>query len=417
MLELAVPGDKSIAHRALLCAALAGGESRITGLPDGDDVRRTSEAARVLETTPRGAETIIDCGSSGTTLRLLTGLLAAQPGTYHLHVSAQLARRPMAHVVTALRAFGAHITLHECPSGGRRVSIVEQSLQGASIRCEIPSAQLKSALILAALQARGGSRIHAPVATRDHLERLLPLFGGCITRAYDTLIVTPHPLHPADVQIPGDVSAAAPWIVATLLFRNEPVCINHVGLNPTRLGLIAALQQMGARIETTIRDWYGEEPVGQLTIWPSTGLRPLTLHAAALPTCIDELPLLALAAGYAQGTSRFFGVELLRSKECDRLQAIVELLTQSAIQIEVKADVLIVHGPGEVCCPDAILPTHDDHRIAMLGALIILAQRGRRRIGLDQPFVVEKSYPRFWRDFAGVFPHHGFEAFDNPRER
>lgn len=417
MRELTVPGDKSIAHRALLCAALAGGESRITGLPDGDDVRRTSEAVRVLATTPRGVETIIDCGSSGTTLRLLTGLLAAQPGTYHLHVSAQLARRPMAHVVTALRALGAQITLHECPGGGRRVTIVGQSLQGASVHCESPSAQLKSAFILAALQARGFSRIHEPVATRDHLERLLPRFGGCITRERDTIIVAPQTLHPADVQIPGDVSAAAPWIVATLLFRDEPVCINHVGLNPTRLGLIAALQQMGARIETTIRDWYGEEPVGQITIWPATGLRPLTLRAAALPTCIDELPLLALAAAYAQGTSRFFGVELLRSKECDRLQAIVETLTRLSIKIEVKDDILIVHGPGEVCYSDAILPTHDDHRIAMLGALIILAQRGGYRIALDQPSVVEKSYPRFWRDFAGVFPDYGFEAFDNPRER
>ncbi len=421
MLELTVPGDKSMAHRALLCALLADGESRVCGLPAGDDVRRTIAAVQAL-----GARVVmqddacciqsgpalqaqhpvtIDCGSSGTTLRLLTGLLAGRAGTFHLHTSRQLARRPMDHVVALLRAFGADLTLLSAPEGGERVRIHGRALTGASVHCALPSAQLKCAALFAALQAEGTSQIHEAIPTRDHLERLLPLFAGRVTRVGSAWHVSQQALRGAALHIPGDLSAAAPWIVGTILFRQAPLTIRSLGLNPSRLGFVNALRQMGARIDSMIEAWSGEEPVGSLTVWPSPHLQPIHLPSEAAPTCIDELPLLALAAAVTPGVSRIEGVEGLRSKESDRLQAILELFRESALKAKLEQGVLVVTGCPEVQLPDHLLPCFDDHRMAMLCALLAAAQRSTRALRLDAASVVEKSYPRFWRDFAAVFPN------------
>lgn len=417
MRELTLPGDKSIAHRALVCALLAKGESLLENIPEGEDVAHTRTAVRLLAELPEGADAVIDCGSSGTTLRLLTGFLAARPGSFQLRVSAQLARRPMAHIVRALRSFGVKIALDEQGDTGVRVRITGRPLRGVDVECAFPSAQLKAALILAALQAGGVSHIIEPVPTRDHMERLLPLFGASVEIDRSMITVWPRPLRPAQLRIPGDVSAAAPWIVATLQFGEAPLCIREVGLNPTRLGLITTLQRAGARIETAIETWYGHEPVGSISIWPTPELSPLTVSAMELPTCIDELPLLALAACAARGTSRFEGVELLRTKESDRLQVILEVLMKCSAKMELNSGELLIHGPVRIHYPDSTLPTHDDHRIAMLCAVIILGQRSTRRISLDQPRVIAKSYPGFWREFAAIFPGFGLEAFDNAADR
>lgn len=430
---LQVPGDKAIAHRALLLAVLARGDTVLHGVPGGDDVAATRRLVeqlgvrvvangRTLQLTgPAPARThadplVLDCRASGTTLRLATGLLAGRPGTYVLTVSPQLARRPMAHVLAPLRAMGAQIE-ELAPAAGiaatdtvPRLRITGGTLQGLDYRALYSSGQLKSAFILAALQAQGPSRFWEPSPSRDHLERLLPSFCSPSPLMGEgpagSIAVVPQLLHGAAVPIPGDISSAAPWILAGVLGCERALIIDGVGLNPTRLGFVRTLQRMGARIvvqQTSATC----EPVGRITAFPGA-LRSVHVAAHEVPTLIDELPLLCLAAACADGVSVLHGVGALRSKESDRLQVTLELLRRLHVKHWLSADDrLTIAGNAAQWLPATPrrvrFPATADHRMVMLASLVGLVTAGAVQVNIPDPEAVAKSYPGYWADWRQVF--------------
>lgn len=436
--RLIVPGDKSIAHRAVWCAALARGESLLRGVPESDDVAATCGVVQALgvRMVRVGTEVRIegcggawpiqvvslDIGASGTTLRLLCGLLAAAQGTYHLRVAAQLGRRPIEHVLGLLRAMGAEVESVGWGTADAQLRIRGRQLHG--VRCALPvaSAQLKCAFLLAALQADSASWCAEPVLTRDHLERMLPQFGAklshvrcptcCNAAAADWLHVVPGPLRAAAINIPGDLSAAAPWIAMALVLRQRPLTIAKVGLNPTRLGMVRILQRMGARIELhAAHDAAAGEPYGDLTIFPSC-LRGTTVLPSEVPSCIDELPLLIALAGLAQARTHFRGLTALRSKESDRLQHTVAACRAAGMALEQPdGDTLWIDGRPALRATPQQFPRTDDHRMVMLFSVLSLLADPRGPVQIPDACAVAKSYPGYWRDFQALWPDSECESF------
>ena len=362
-----VPGDKSISHRALMFGALAIGETRIDGLLEGEDVLRTATAMRALGATVthdapgqwrvtgaglgmlREPADVLDMGNSGTAARLLCGILASHPIFSIMTGDASLRRRPMARVTTPLLETGARFATR---AGG----LLPMAIQGAADalpidhRMTVASAQVKSALLLAGLNARGITRIEEPVPTRDHSENMLRHFGAtCIVEPDgDGRIIHLHgqpTLRAADIVVPGDPSSAAFPIVAALTVPGSRVTITGVGLNPLRTGLFTTLLEMGASLTIENARTEGGEPVGDITAAYSD-LRAVDVPAGRAPSMIDEYPVLAVACAHAAGTSRLRGLAELRVKESDRLAATAALLSANGLRLEIEADDLIVHGHG-----------------------------------------------------------------------
>jgi 3-phosphoshikimate 1-carboxyvinyltransferase len=410
-----VPGDKSISHRALMFAGLAVGETRITGLLEGEDVLRTADAMRALgcevlrhtagiwRVAGRGVgglaepHDVLDMGNSGTAARLLTGVLASHPFFSVLTGDASLRRRPMRRVTEPLAASGARFFARE---GGR----LPLAIQGAGdalplvYLMPVASAQVKSAILLCGLNAPGITRVEEPAATRDHSENMLRHFGATVSveptsgGAGRIVRLQGQPeLFAADVTVPGDPSSAAFPIVAALLVPGSELRITSLGLNPLRTGLLQTLLEMGADISVAAERTEGGEPVGDLVVRYSA-LRSVDVPPERAPSMIDEYPVLAVAASAAQGVTRMRGLHELRVKESDRLAATAALLAANGVRVEVDGDDLLVHGTGR---PEGggLVETRMDHRLAMSALVLGLAAKNPVRV--DDASFVDTSFPGF----------------------
>ena len=410
---LRVPGDKSIAHRALMLGALADGTTRIDGLPDGADVASTRRCLEALGVAIcevgasvavvglgrsgalGAAGTRLDCGNSGTTMRLLAGILAARDGDWTLDGDASLRARPMRRVAEPLRAMGAAVELQAGDVAPMRVR-GNCALRAIDYRLPLPSAQLKSALLLAGLSANGTTTLSGALEGRDHTERMLPAFGARVERRNGTLAVRGgQHLTAARVRVPGDVSSAAYWIAAATLLPDSEVTIVDVGLNPTRLGFLEVLRRMGADIERNVREENhreeNPEPVGTI-VARSARLRATDVEPAEVPALIDELPLLAVLAAFAEGTTTVRGAAELRVKESDRIDAVVRSGRAMGMRIDPFPDGFAVHGPALL--DGASIDAGGDHRIAMAFAIAALAAHGDSAIADAESASV--SYPGFF---------------------
>jgi 3-phosphoshikimate 1-carboxyvinyltransferase len=411
---VSVPGDKSISHRALMFGALATGTTAISGLLEGEDVLRTAAAMRALGATVdnlgggswqvagRGLgglvepADVLDMGNSGTAARLLCGLLAGHPIFAVMTGDASLRRRPMLRVTDPLSATGARFTTR---GGGRLPLAVEGAADPLPLdyRVPVPSAQVKSACLLAGLCARGTTRVVEPEATRDHTENMLRHFGAVVhvqAEGHGRIIelVGQPELVAAPVVVPGDPSSAAFPAIAALLVPGSVVTIRGVGMNPLRAGIFLTLREMGADITEVNARTEGGEPVADLVVRASA-LRGIDVPAARAPSMIDEYPVLAVAAACASGTTRMRGLKELRVKESDRLAATAALLAANGIRAEIEGDDLLVHGAGAPPAGGGLVETHMDHRIAMSALVLGLASRAPVRV--DDAGFIETSFPGF----------------------
>ena len=424
----ALPGDKSISHRALLLALLAEGESRIAAASDGADVRSTAgiiaslgaQVDRVAErvgrvdyrvVSPGGSalrepEGILDCGNSGTTTRLVAGLLAGRPLFAVLDGDASLRRRPMGRVVEPLVAMGATF-------GGRRgATLLPLAIMGrdhlAAIRytTPVPSAQVKSAILLAGLAADGETVVTEAVATRDHTERMLRARGVTVRGATDTdghhvvRLAGPATVGAIDETVPSDPSGAAFWLVAGSIHPDAELHLDGVSTNPTRRAIIDILRRMGADIEERDRPAPGGqdgEPLADFVV-RSSDLRAVDLSPADVAAAIDEIPILALAATAARGITRIRGAGELRHKESDRIAGIADGLTALGARVRVTGDDIEIEGGTRL--RGAVTETHDDHRLAMTFAIAGLIAEGETIV--RRPGSAAISYPGFFRELEGV---------------
>lgn len=413
--HLAVPGDKSISHRAVLIGAICDGETHVTGFGRSADTEATVDAVRALgvEVDELGHDTLrvfgkglrglhgpgrpIDCRNAGTLVRLLSGVLVGQTGQeFELTGDASLSARPMNRVADPLRSMGAVI---ETADGLLPLGIQGRPLHAIDYRLPVASAQVKSAVLLAGLYADGETTVVEPVPTRDHTERMLAAAGADVTlRPTSVTVRAAERLHLGEVEVPGDASSAAPFVVAATLVPGSELHLHGVNLNPRRTGLLDILERMGARITVYNRREIGGEPGGDLEI-RSASLVGTVAGAGEVPLAIDELPLFALAAACARGRSRLRGAAELRAKETDRIEATVDALRALGVRIEAADDGFSVTGvPGRV--RGGRIDSRGDHRIAMLGAVAGLASReGVRIAGAD---VVSVSFPGFFDALAAL---------------
>ena len=427
--ELRLPGDKSISHRALILAALAAGESRVTGTGDGADVRSTAAAMRALgatlETTPAddgrnvvyhvsspGADGltppdgVIDCGNSGTSLRLIAGTVAGLPMTAVLDGDASLRRRPVARIIEPLRRMGAVLHGRRNDSLPPLTVVGHTPLQGVDYETPVPSAQVKSAILLAGLRAEGRTTVRERVATRDHTERMLRARGVRVERTTsDTGVAWTveggTAVQAIDQCVPGDVSAAAFWLVAGAIHPDAELTLRDVGVNPTRRAVIDLLRAMGADIEERLTapadDPDVGEPIADLTV-RSSELHAIDLGPTEVAAAIDEIPVLCLAAARARGTTTIRGAGELRHKESDRIAGIAAGLAAMGARVEVDRDDLTIHGPTPL--QGAVTDSLDDHRLAMTFAVAGLVAGGP--VSIERPDAAAISYPGFFADLEGV---------------
>jgi 3-phosphoshikimate 1-carboxyvinyltransferase len=390
---VSVPGDKSIAHRAIILGHLAEGGLQPANLPDSDDIRATKACLAAL-----GRRRELPCGDSGTTMRLLMGLLAGMPEEVVLVGGASLSRRPMDRAAEPLRAMGARIRLS--PAGTAPVAVRgRRPLKPIRYRLPVPSAQVKSAVLLAGLSADGETVVEDPFGTRDHTERLLGwLAPGSVERDGPLVRLRPAPLKGGRaIAMPGDPSSAAFFAAAAAMVEGSEVSLPGICVNPTRSGFFEVLREMGARVEFSApRDCAGE-PVADMTVrWAP--LRAVGVPARRVPALIDEAPLLAVVASTAQGTTRIEGLAELRHKESDRLSGIAAALRALGAEVRLDGDALEVRGPARL--HGAAVETLGDHRLTMACAAAALAARGETL--LSDADCVGKSYPSFFRDLESL---------------
>jgi 3-phosphoshikimate 1-carboxyvinyltransferase len=411
--RLELPADKSIAHRALIVNALSGGPAVVKMRSPGLDVRSTAACLRGLGVTideavdgtvtrftvsgdpTRGA--VLDCGNSGTTMRLLAGAVAGLPLGVILDGDASLRSRPMERVASLLRAAGAEVTT---TGGHAPIAVAGRSrLSAVTHRLPVASAQLLGATALAGLSADGQTRIESPAVTRDHTERMLAAAGVPVGRdGLTTTLTGPARPRPLSFTVPGDISSAAPWMVAAAVHPDAEITLAGVGLNPTRTALVDLLRRMGADIELAVTSDSGPEPIGEIRV---TGSRPLTavqVGGAEVAALIDELPLVGVAMAAADGTSGLRDASELRVKESDRIAATVAGLSAIGASVRETADGWSV-SRGRPMAGSVV--THGDHRIAIAFAVAALSGVASA-VDLDDPACVAVSYPGFWADLARV---------------
>jgi 3-phosphoshikimate 1-carboxyvinyltransferase len=398
--EVTLPGDKSISHRALILGAIASGEGRFRGLSSGADVKSTAECIRALgvevsESAVRGVGMhglrapagALDCGNSGTTMRLLAGLLSAQRFATELRGDDSLTARPMDRVVTPLREMGAAASWPPLVVGGRA------PLHGIDYVMPVASAQVKSAILLAGLFADARTTVVEPVATRNHTELMLAAMGASVGADGRHVQVWPaEHLSPLDIEIPGDLSAASFWLVAAGLVSQSRLRIRSAGTNPTRMKFIELLRGIGIAVAVEGARMAGGEAVGDLAIGTAPNLRPVTINGAIAAETIDELPVLAVAATQLPGTSRITGAGELRVKESDRIAAMAEGLAAMGADITALDDGWVITGPRHL--EGARVRSHRDHRVAMALAVAGLLADGTTEI--DDAECVDISYPGFF---------------------
>jgi 3-phosphoshikimate 1-carboxyvinyltransferase len=411
--DMSVPGDKSITHRALLLGALADGTTEVRGFSGGADVRATLEAVRVLGARATcegevvrveggglelgaGREVDLDCANSGTTMRLGMGVVAGVDASCTLDGDASLRQRPMERVAEPLRAMGAAV---ETTAGRAPVRIRGGGLMGLDYTLPVASAQLKSAVLLAGLRARGRTQVREPLPSRDHTERMLAHFGVQLARDEGRVVLAGgQRLRGAAVPVPGDPSSAAFLLVAALLVPGSEARVRGVGLNPTRTGALEILRRMGADVRVEGAHDEAGEPRGDLVVRASR-LRGTSIGAEEVPAAIDELPLVAIAATFAEGETRITGAHELRVKESDRLAAL-EQLGRLGAHVRVTADGLVVRGLGGGVLRGGHVESRGDHRIAM--AFAVAGLRAERGVEIDDPECVAVSFPGFFSSLAGL---------------
>ena len=413
---VAVPGDKSISHRALMLAALAEGTTVIHGLLEGEDVLRTGTAlngmgamihraaAGVWSVAGVGAQGltepdfVLDMGNSGTSTRLLMGMVASRPMAVTMTGDASLVRRPMSRVTIPLEQIGASVIAR---AGGRLPLAIAGARVPQAIHYRLPvaSAQVKSAILLAGLHCPGETRVIEPEATRDHTERMLAAFGVPVSTedtaggrliALTGIASLVAPVAP--LVVPGDISSAAFLLVAGLIVPGSVLTVTGVGLNPLRSGIIATLMEMGADLDIHNERSVGGEPVADITV-RATALRGVTVPPERAPSMIDEYPILAVAAAYATGDTVMQGLAELKVKESDRFTRVAESLAACGVRVSAEGDTLTVHGDGRPPSGGARIATALDHRIAM--SFLVLGLAASQPVTVDDGAPIETSFPGF----------------------
>ena len=416
--DVLAPGDKSISHRALLFGALGTAPMEVRNLAPGADVRSSAACLRALgvsigeaarTVTVRGVgpgafrspPAVLDCGNSGTSMRLLLGLVAGARVSCTLDGDASLRSRPMRRVLGPLRAMGARME----GQGGRdeerapiRVEAVP-TLQGVSHRLPIASAQVKSALVLAGLAADGETRVREPAPSRDHTERMLAAWGAPVRVEAEEVVATrllaPLAL-PASLDVPGDPSSAAFWVGAGLLVPGAIAVVRGVDVNPTRIGFLTVLERMGARVDREAESSRAGDPVATLRVRGGQSLRGTDIRPGEVPSLLDEIPLLAVVASQASGETRVSGARELRVKESDRLKQLVLGLRAMGADIDELDDGFVLRGPARLRAAE--MDAASDHRIAMAFAIAGLVADGETRV--EGAEWADISYPGFFRQLA-----------------
>jgi 3-phosphoshikimate 1-carboxyvinyltransferase len=412
--HLAVPGDKSISHRALLIGAICEGETHVSHWGRSGDTESTLGAVRALgvQVDEEDVETLVvhgaglrglqapdgplDCGNAGTLARLISGILAFQEGRFELHGDASLSRRPMGRIAEPLGLMGAAI---ETTGGGLPVVIEGRPLAAIDYTLPVASAQVKSAILLAGLGASGRTTVHEPEPTRDHTELMLAAAGALVTRRPGSATVDPAvSLRLPEVLVPGDISSAAPFLVAAALLPGSSVTVHDLGLNPRRTGLLDVLERMGARVGILNRRSIAGEAIGDVEVGHGE-LVATTIGGAEIPRLVDELPLIALLASMAHGTTTITGAAELRAKESDRIDAVVTALRAIGAHAEARPDGFVIRGVPARPRGGAI-DSVGDHRLAMFAAVAGVVSREGVRI--NGPEWAEISFPGFYDVVASV---------------
>ncbi len=407
--EVTVPGDKSISHRAVMFGALAKGKTEITGFLRGADCLSTISCFRQLgisidETADKilvegkglhglsAPADVLDTGNSGTTTRLISGILAGQKFTSVLNGDASIQKRPMRRIMTPLSQMGASI----CSLNGNDCAPLEitgSALHGISYLSPVASAQVKSAVLLAGLYADGETSVTEPAISRNHTELMLKSFGADVKTEGLTATVQPEPaLHGMDILVPGDISSAAYFIAAGCLVPNAEILIRNVGINPTRDGILRVARKMGADI-TLLNEKNTGEPVADLLV-KSSSLHGITIGGDIIPTLIDELPVIAVMAAAAEGTTVIRDAAELKVKESDRIAVMTENLSAMGCDITATEDGMIINGGKTL--HGAVIDSHLDHRIAMSFAIAAMIAEGDTE--MKDADCVKISYPDFYDD-------------------
>ncbi len=413
--ECSPPGDKSISHRAVILNGIAGGVARIANFSSGEDCWSTVGCMKALGVDVQGAHSIepsiievkgcgreglkepgnvLDAGNSGTTTRLLTGLVASQPFFSVITGDDSLRSRPMKRVIDPLTRMGAQI-LGRSGNTLAPLAIKGGGLHGIDYRLPVASAQVKSAIILAALFARGTTRIEEPEASRDHTERMLRAMGASLKVEDRHIEVEPlsRPLTSLSLTVPGDLSSAAYWLVAGAIHPRARIKVVNCGTNPGRTGILEILKAMGAKIKIGNERREGEEPVADIEV-ESSELRGVDIGGDMVPRLIDEIPVIAVAAAMATGVTTIRGAEELRAKESDRIDTTAKELSKMGADIQTLPDGLVIRGGRPLV--GAEVTSHLDHRLAMSLAVAALVAKGTTTIA--QAEAVGISYPVFWQE-------------------
>ncbi|WP_085523558.1 3-phosphoshikimate 1-carboxyvinyltransferase [Tuberibacillus sp. Marseille-P3662] len=404
-----IPGDKSISHRAAIFGAMAKGETIIEGFLSSEDCLRTLESLSMLGvrinkendvvtiksdgydafTEP---ERVLDMGNSGTTIRLLLGVLAARPFYSVLAGDESLHKRPMGRVIRPLSQMGASF-LGRDRGNLAPLTVNGGSLQAMAYESQMASGQVKSAILLAGIQTNGGTSVTEPAQSRDHTERMIPAFGGNLEQYELTSTVKgPQMLHGAHVKVPGDISSAAFFIAAALITPGSDVMLRNVGMNPTRTGILNVLDAMGADYQVVNETHFNQEPVADLRIRYSE-LQSTVIEGDLIPRLIDEIPVIALMATQAQGTTTIRDAEELRVKETNRIDATVTELSKLGVEIEETRDGMIIHGHPGQAFTGAKTTSYGDHRIGM--TLAVASCNADTPVTIDDIEAIDVSFPGF----------------------
>lgn len=413
--EIVVPGDKSISHRAIMFASLAKGESRVRGLLRGEDCLSTLKAFQAMgvEVVEKGEDElliqgrgidglleptdVVDCGNSGTTMRLMSGILAAQPFFSVLTGDQYLRKRPMGRVINPLSEMGAKI-LGRDGNTKAPLAIDGGGLKPIEYRSPVASAQVKSAVLLAGMQIEGTTTVYEPHLSRDHSERMLRYFGAEIESfAGGARVAGPVSLTGREVIVPGDISSAAFFLVAGLIVPGAELLLKNVGVNPTRSGIIDILQQMGGSIELLNQRELSGEPVADLLV-KSSNLNGIEIGGELVPRAIDEFPVVSVAAAFAEGVTTIRDAKELRVKETDRIAAMCDVLGKLGAKIEPLEDGMRITGGQSL--RGGIVGSFGDHRIAM--SMAVAALRADDEVLIEDTGCTATSFPNFWELLAQI---------------
>ena len=411
--EVSLPGDKSISHRAAILNGIARGSARISNYSPGADCASTlrclramgvaitdeGDASLVVEGVAgalREPAAVLNAGNSGTTMRLLSGIAAGQPFLTILTGDRSLQSRPMGRILDPLRRMGAEVSGRQ---GDTRAPLVIRggNLHGMEYDLPVASAQLKSCLLLAGLTARGQTFLREPAPSRDHTERMLTAMGASVAAEEGFIALTPAELRAQDVRVPGDISAAAFWLVAGAVHPQAQIVVRGVGVNPTRTGVLDVLRDMGARLTLENHRLEGGEEVADIRV-ESSDLHGAEIGGALVPKVLDEIPVLAVAACFAQGTTVIRDAAELRVKETDRIRTMARELNRMGGRVEETPDGLVIHGATSLRGADC--RSYGDHRIAMAMAVAGLLARGETTVAGAETASV--SYPEFWTQMASL---------------